>query len=414
MSSQYLDKQCPACGYTIAKMIFDAGVKPLATIAWAESEEEAKKVQSFKQEYIQCLNCSHVWNHLFDWEHVPYGNKPNKMYNNGSQWKKHIDYLQDWLSDRIPNNPTVVDIGCGDGSFLISMAEHYVGKGQFHGFDPSGDVDPNQSAIVFSRSLYMPLEDTPKIKPDLIIMRHVIEHLTAPSSFLHSLAWGASGYEQPTYLYCEVPCIDRVFNTGRLADFYYEHPSQFTTASFTRMLKTAGKIVDIHHSYDGEVICGLVELTPSDEQQITNQNANAYFSSVSNSIQQIRKDLKGLIDSGKTLAIWGGTGKCAAFMHHYKISGEDIPLVVDSDERKWGTYVPGIGQEIKCPTFLLNHPIDILIVPTQWRTQDILIEATSMGLTFEQVLIEHKGKLTDFTTDEHPYNKTKLNSPTEQ
>ena len=101
-------------------------------------------------------------------------------------------------------------------------------------------------------------------------------------------------------------------------------------------------------------------------------------------------------------------------MQHYKIPCEHIPLVVDSDERKWGTYVPGIGQEIKCPTFLLNHPIDILIVPTQWRTQDILIEATSMGLTFKQVLIEHKGRLIDFTTEEHPYNKTKLNSPTEQ
>ena len=88
-------------------MVFDAGVKPLATIAWAESEDEAKAVQSFKQEYIQCLNCSHVWNHLFDWEQVPYGNKPNKMYNNGSQWKKHIKYLQDWLSERIPLNPKV-------------------------------------------------------------------------------------------------------------------------------------------------------------------------------------------------------------------------------------------------------------------------------------------------------------------
>ena len=42
MSSRYLDKQCPACGYTIAKIVFDAGVKPLATIAWAESEKQAK------------------------------------------------------------------------------------------------------------------------------------------------------------------------------------------------------------------------------------------------------------------------------------------------------------------------------------------------------------------------------------
>ena len=81
VNGRYLYKQCPACGYTISKMVFDAGVKPLATIAWAQSEGEAKSVQSFKQEYIQCLNCTHVWNHLFDWEHVPYGNKPNKMFN---------------------------------------------------------------------------------------------------------------------------------------------------------------------------------------------------------------------------------------------------------------------------------------------------------------------------------------------
>ena len=410
MNSKYLFKQCPACGYTVAKMVFDAGIKPLATIAWAETKSEAKAVQSFKQEYIQCLNCAHVWNHLFDWEHVPYGNKPNKMYNNGAQWKRHIDYLKKWLSDKMPADPIIVDIGCGDASFLISMAKRYQSKGEFLGFDPSGDVDPEQTEINFHRSLFLPLEDTAKYKPDLIVMRHVIEHLTAPSSFLHSLAWGASQYEKPTYLYCEVPCIDRVFETGRLADFYYEHPSQFTTSSFTRMLNTAGNVIDIIHAYDGEVICGLVELKPSIEQTKISKSADYFCNSTTTSIPSIKRQLQDLISKGDRLAIWGGTGKCASFMHHYKISCEDIPLVVDSDERKWGTFVPGIGQEIKSPTFLLDHPIDILIVPTQWRTQDILIEATLMGLTFKQVLIEHEGKLIDFVTEQHPYDKTKLNN----
>jgi len=408
VSSRYLDKQCPACGYTIAKMVFDAGVKPLATIAWAESAAEAKSVQSFKQEYIQCLNCSHVWNHLFDWEHVPYGNKPNKMFNNGSQWKRHIEYLQSWLSDRIPEEPTVVDIGCGDGSFLISMAKQYERRGQFLGFDPSGDVDPEQQEIAFNRALFLPLEDTAKYQPDLIVMRHVIEHLTAPSSFLHSLAWGASSYEKPTYLYCEVPCIDRVFETGRLADFYYEHPSQFTTLSFTRMLNTAGKVVDIHHAYDGEVICGLVELCPSPQQSEINRSADAYFSNIPSSKDEIARQLSELVNGEQALAIWGGTGKCAAFMHHYNISASDITTVIDSDERKWGTYVPGVGQEIKSPSILLEQSVDVLIIPTQWRAQDILLEAESIGLSFVNVLIEHDGKLTDFFSGDHPYSKDKL------
>ena len=130
-----------------------------------------------------------------------------------------------------------------------------------------------------------------------------------------------------------------------------------------------------------------------------------HISLVSHSIQQIRKDLKGLVDSGKTLAIWGGTGKCASFMHHYNITSKDVSTVVDSDERKWGTYVPGVGQEIRKPSDLLVECVDILIIPTQWRAKDILIEADSINLSFEQVLIEHNGKLIDFRKDEHPYAK---------
>ena len=408
MNHQYFYNKCPACGYSVAKKIFDAGIKPLATNVWAESELEAKAVQAFNQEYIQCLNCAHVWNYLFDWEHVPYSDKPNKMYNNGSQWEKHIDYLKKWLFDKIPSDPVVVDIGCGDASFLISMAKQYHSRGEFLGFDPSGEVDSEQTGIIFNRSLFLPLEDTAKYKPDLIVMRHVIEHLSSPSSFLHSLEWGASQYKKPTYLYCEVPCIDRVFKTGRLADFYYEHPSQFTTSSFTRLLNSAGKVIDIIHAYDGEVICGLVELSPSLEQTKISKNADYFCHSTTTSIHNIKQELKDLISKRNPIAIWGGTGKCASFMHHYQISCEDIPLVIDSDKRKWGTFVPGIGQEIKSPSFLINHPIHTLIVPTQWRTQDILIEATSMGLNFKQVLIEHKGRLIDFMTQKHPYDKSKL------
>ena len=173
------------------------------------------------------------------------------------------------------------------------------------------------------------------------------------------------------------------------------------------MLNSAGKVIDIIHAYDGEVICGLVELSPSLEQTKISKNADYFCHSTTTSIHNIKQELKDLISKRNPIAIWG-TGKCASFMHHYQISCEDIPLVIDSDKRKWGTFVPGIGQEIKSPSFLINHPIHTLIVPTQWRTQDILIEATSMGLNFKQVLIEHKGRLIDFMTQKHPYDKSKL------
>ena len=403
MSHEFIKTQCPVCGYSVATTIYNAGIKPLALIAWETSAQAAKNVPCFKQEYIQCLKCSHIWNQNFDWNDVPYADKPNRMYNNGSSWKKHIQYLTKWLGNSISENPTIVDIGCGDGSFLANMSNYYNSRGTFLGFDPSGEVTTYKDKINFYRQLFRPLEDTGKYKPDLIVMRHIIEHLNSPSSFVHSLAWGASTYEHNSYLYCEVPCIDRIFQTGRLSDFYYEHPSQFTTRSFNKLLSTAGEIIDIYHSYDGEVICGLVKLEPNVDQRDIYNAAKQYSSKVNDSIFSIRSELNRLLEEGKSLAIWGGTGKCAAFMHHYSITLEDIPIVVDSDSRKWGTHVPGVGQLIQDPSILLDKTIDILIIPAQWRARDIIIELNKMGLKFQRILIEHKGMLVNFMSQDHPY-----------
>ena len=93
-------------------------------------------------------------------------------------------------------------------------------------------------------------------------------------------------------------------------------------------------------------------------------------------------------------------------MHHYGINNQDIPTVVDSDKRKTGTYVPGVGQVIRDPSYLLDNPVNIRLIPTQWRARDILIEANSLGLSFKQVLIEHNGRLVDFCTHDHPYAKS--------
>jgi len=361
-------------------------------------------VERFEQRYVQCLRCAHVWNPLFDWQSVPYGDKPNRMFNRSSRWSDHLRQLCASLLERLPAEPTVVEIGCGDGGFLSALAETSQGLGTFLGFDPSGDVDPDQQAFQFSRSLFEPLRDVPRHQPDLIVMRHIIEHLTAPSSFLHSLAWAASECPAPTLLYCEVPCIDRVFETGRIADFYYEHPSQFTTSSFDALLAGAGRVIERRHAYGHEVLCGLVELEPTSMQQQLRRQAARFQASVPVAIRTIREQISQLRTEGKQLALWGGTGKAAAFLHHYGITAADIPLVVDSDPRKHGTYVPGVGQEILPVETLLRHPVDVVIIPSQWRARDIWIEATALGLSCESVLIEHGGRLVDLLHDEHPYH----------
>ena len=107
--------------------------------------------------------------------------------------------------------------------------------------------------------------------------------------------------------------------------------------------------------------------------------------------------------SGKRVAIWGGTGKAAAFIHQFAADVARFPLVVDSDQDKVGTFVPGTGQEIRFRDVLKSCAADVIIIPTQWRARDILAEMESEGIRADLILIEHDGKLIDFNRERHIY-----------
>lgn len=119
----------------------------------------------------------------------------------------------------------------------------------------------------------------------------------------------------------------------------------------------------------------------------------------------IRAQLADLHASGRRVAIWGGTGKSAAFMNRHGVDAERFPTVVDSDPAKVGTHVPGTGQQIRFRDWLLDHPVDVVLIPPQWRARDIMEEMARHGIRCEAVLIEHGGRLIDFVRDDHPYQR---------
>ena len=98
-------------------------------------------------------------------------------------------------------------------------------------------------------------------------------------------------------------------------------------------------------------------------------------------------------------------GKAAAFINFFEVDSDRFPVVVDSDELKVGTYVPGTGQEIKSVATLESSKIDVVIVPTAWRSRDIIQEMKRKKIFASKVLIEHKGRLIDFLLDDHPYRE---------
>jgi SAM-dependent methyltransferase len=393
--------KCPVCDHSIAAQFFDGGAQPLATLAWPRTASLAQALQRHPHDFVQCPACSHVWNRSFRYDAIPYENNPNRMFNRGGIWRGHLAETRDVLLAKLPASPTVVEIGCGEGHFVRGLSEARPG-GRYVGFDPNTSAETGLGVEFYPR-LFDPLKDTVAFVPDAIVIRHVLEHLTEPAALLESLAWGAALSGKPCRLFAEVPCIDRVFDSGRLADFFYEHVSHFTTDSFRALMRRAGEVEVLSHGYDGEVVYASVLLNVGDARRLQAERAVAFAARAQTSRATIARQLDELASSGKKVAIWGGTGKAAAFIHQFGADAKRFPLVVDSDPDKTGTYVPGTGQAIQFRDVLKAKPVDVVIIPTQWRAKDIVAEMAREGIQAQQIFIEHNGGLVDFNRGEHPY-----------
>jgi SAM-dependent methyltransferase len=386
---------CPACGHHVAVPLFDGGHQPLATLGWPATAAQARTMPRYLLRFVRCVECGHVFNAAFDYRVVPYTDQPNRMFNQGAGWTAHLARIQEAIRARVPANPVVVEIGHGSGRFLGGLAASGP-PGRYIGFDPHGVSRSTGGAVEFRQALFEPACHVHELRPDLIISRHVLEHLANPLGFVQSLAFAAAAARLETRLYLEVPCIDRALATGRWADFYYEHNSHFTTGSFTTMLARGGTEAErIALAYDGEVIYAFARIGRRPAQLRRAAEALTFREAARQSIETIRRQLADLVAAGRTVAVWGGTGKGAAFIAQLGMDATRFPIVVDSDPDKAGTFVPGTGQEIRHRDWLLTHPVDVIIVPTRWRARDIVAEMACCGIRAARVLIELGGRLVD-------------------
>jgi hypothetical protein len=394
---------CPACGFQIAARFFNGGEQPLATLAWPASAEAARAMPRLPVDFVRCVECGHVYNPAFDYKQVPYSDKPILMFNRGALWSDFLKGTIGQMLAEMPAHPVIVEIGHGDGSLLAAMAAARR-SGRFIGFDPHG-ATRSEGNLELRAALFEPEQHLAELTPDLVISRHVLEHLNSPLAFLQRIAFAAARIGREQLAYFEVPCVDRALETGRTVDFYYEHNSQFSTQSFRKMLSRCGATINrIGHGYGGEVIYGYVTLGGQQRRLKIADEAHEFLNAANAGLERIFSQLEQLANSGVRVAIWGGTGKSAAFINRYGIDRLRFPIVVDSDAAKVGTFVPGAGQEILSRDWLKERPGAVVIIPPQWRALDIVLEMERERISYKQVLIEHRGSLIDYFTDPHPYD----------
>lgn len=377
---------CLACGGPQCRPLGPGFEAPLSTAGWPETQHQAEEMHRFPLAMAMCAWCGHVQNNRFDPKAVRRDSGLH-MYNSGERWSAFLDAQSKRLIRALNPNSTVLEIGHGGGEFLSRFAEAQ-GNHRCVGVDPSGDEHPAFHTI---RRCFEP-SDIRTQRPNLLLIRHVLEHLAQPRQFAADLCHAALELEHAITVYVEVPSIEIAVQDGRFSDFLYEHASHFTVDSMRALWgNLPAEVEAIETALDGEVIWARIRLHRRHDMADRIASIEAYPHRVNAALASVRREILQWVHQGERVVVWGGTGKAAAFMN--RVGAMHGVCVVDSDWRKVGGWVPGVGTPIEHSSVLVDGTPPIIVVPSRWRVSDVLAEIDATSIAHNGVFTEGDGAL---------------------
>ena len=158
-----------------------------------------------------CKNCGFVFNKDFNESLLSYDENYDNSQTFSPLFKRYVSKLVHYiLEKKFVKNCNIFEVGCGKGFFLRKLVENGRGN-RGYGFDPAydGPLEELEGKIRFYRDYYAP--DFVDVKADIVVCRHVIEHVTNPTSLMQDIH-KAFKMSQTARVFLETPCVERTWS----------------------------------------------------------------------------------------------------------------------------------------------------------------------------------------------------------
>lgn len=208
-------------------------------------------------------------------------------------FRQHLDQIIGSCKQNFSNGSNLVEVGCGQGTFLKLLGES--GFTRLRGFDPTHGGDDPRVVRDYLSDHFMPL------LADGLILRHVLEHIPDPIQFLEDVE-RING--KSLKLVIEVPSMDWNIKSKAFCDFGYEHANYFTIASFKKIFKDC----DITEVFSGQYLLVVADSSSIVKRSQRNSSPSDVFeailrSSISNS------PIMKFAQISERYWVWGAGGK---------------------------------------------------------------------------------------------------------
>jgi SAM-dependent methyltransferase len=362
---------CPNCHSTGLTPFYEVTGSPVHSVLLMETRREAVNYPTGDIRLALCEVCGFICNIAFDPALHEYSAKYEATQSYSPTFNRFHRNLANRLIERYDlRNRDIIEIGCGQGEFLILLCE--MGPNRGVGFDPAYRDYPLDSEardrITFIADFYS--EKYSKYHGDFVCCKMTLEHIPQTAEFVTNVR-RSIGDRTNTVVFFQVPNASYVMSDIAFWDIYYEHCSYFTTGSLSRLFRQCGfEVLDLAAEYDDQYI--MIEARPSNgptsaklEQENdladTTQIVNCFAANYREKLAGWQATLQNIKKNKQRAVIWGGGSKGVSFLTALNVTDE-VGYAVDINPHKHGTFMAGTGHEIVSPEFLSSYKPDVVIV----------------------------------------------------
>lgn len=351
---------CPCCFcQTPDDPLIEPKRSPVLNNVVYETEEHARNCVIGTVELVQCNKCGFVFNIAYNEDLIVYDETYNNVRNTSPTYDGYLDFIIAMFSEYLSCESIVLEIGCGKGEFLRKLSDMVGCKAV--GYDTTYQGDAIYNNRVFFYKNYFRQENDNK-RYDMLILRHVLEHVPNPFKFLQELC-NTFLLKKGSHVFVEVPNFEWILRKGVFYDITYEHCNYFFSETLVNLMTRVGvevkKVVNVfneqilllHGIYEGDKLVH----TPSATFQGTRYLLDGFRISKRKLIENIRR--------AKNSCVWGASGKGVIFLSELPIEIiKKITYIIDINLQKQGKFLPISGKRVDPPDVLKQVKGELLVL----------------------------------------------------
>lgn len=327
---------------------------PIAQNLIFHDQREARACPTGTLRMVRCMSCGFSWNSAFNSILLTYDQSYENNQSLSGIFSRHLEDVADRIhaGSGDGDDLTIVEVGCGQGYFLEWLEKRFDGRlSNLVGFDPAFRDNSMIPELARVETCYFNSETSRRldIRPDIIVTRHVIEHVDDPIEFLTALR---EVCEPGTSIFVETPTIQWILDNNAVHDLYYEHCSVFDVESLRLALEKTGFAVDrVDLMLEGQYMLASARaadgVVPS--QRADKPHNAAYRDQRQAYLDGWRERLSRDAAAGERVALWGASSKGVTLATLIRNEENAPQCAIDINPARDGTYMPLSGMPVVSP-----------------------------------------------------------------